>query len=262
MSRIESVFKNGHKALIGYVTAGYPDINATPRIVNALAESGCDIIELGIPFSDPLADGATIQKASYEALQHGVTPRICLDMAYQLRSQISVPLAFMTYYNPILNFGLEAFCRSCYNAGISGLIVPDLTPDEGKELENISKNHDLDLIYFLAPTSTAARIDKVTKRARGFIYMVSLTGVTGARENLPLELESFVKRVRQKAKQPLCVGFGISTPEQAKRVAAAADGVIVGSRLIQLIDEDPSLSSLKAFISSLREALDSCENNR
>jgi tryptophan synthase alpha chain len=173
-----------------------------------------------------------------------------------------VPLAFMSYYNPILNFGLEAFCTHCQKSGISGLIVPDLTPDEGQELENISKTHDLDLIYFLAPTSTAARIEEVAARARGFIYMVSLTGVTGARKSLPPELESFVKRVRQKAQQPLCVGFGISTPEQAKRVAATADGVIVGSRLIQLIDEDATLSSLRAFISILRKALDSCENNR
>lgn len=263
MSRIESVFKKGHKALIGYITAGYPDIEATPRIVAALAESGCDIIELGIPFSDPLADGATIQQASFKALQHSVTPRICIEIAGQLRQLVFVPLAFMTYYNPVLNFGLETFCRSCRNVGISGLIIPDLPPDEGQELETITLNNNLDLIYFLAPTSTTARISEVASRARGFIYMVSLTGVTGARNTLPPELESFVKRVRKKAvKVPLCVGFGISTPEQARRVAAVADGVIVGSRLIQLIDEDASLSSLKAFVSSLRQALDSCENNR
>jgi tryptophan synthase alpha chain len=263
MSRIESVFKQGHKALIGYITAGYPDIKATPRIATALAESGCDIIELGIPFSDPLADGATIQKASFEALQKGVTPELCLDLARQIRKKVTAPLAFMSYYNPILNYGLEAFCTHCQESDINGLIVPDLTPDEGSELEAVTKKHDLDLIYFLAPTSTAERIDEVVTRARGFIYLVSLTGVTGARSALPPELESFIKRVRQKAKKtPLCVGFGISTPEQARRVATAADGVIVGSRLIQLIEEDASLSSLKTFISSLRKALDSCENNR
>jgi tryptophan synthase alpha chain len=263
MSHIESAFKKGHKALIGYITAGYPDIKATPRIAAALAESGCDIIELGIPFSDPLADGATIQKASFEALQRGVTPHICLEMAQQIHNKVTVPLAFMSYYNPILNFGLESFCKDCQKSGISGLIVPDLTPDEGSELENITKIHDLDLIYFLAPTSTATRIDEVSARARGFIYLVSLTGVTGTRSTLPPDLESFIKRVRQKAKKtPLCVGFGISTPEQARRVATAADGVIVGSKLIQLIDEDATLSSLKTFISSLRKSLDSCENNR
>jgi tryptophan synthase alpha chain len=168
----------------------------------------------------------------------------------------------MTYYNPVLNYGLESFCRSCHNAGISGLIVPDLPPDEGAELETTTKNQDLDLVYFLAPTSTPARIEEVAAKARGFIYMVSLTGVTGARKTLPPGLENFIQRVRQKAEQPLCVGFGIATPAQARRVAAAADGVIVGSKLIQLIDEDASLASLKAFVSSLRHAMDSCENNR
>lgn len=263
MSRIESAFIKGHKALVGYVTAGYPDIKATPCIVTALAESGCDIIELGIPFSDPLADGATIQKASYTALQNGTTPQVCLEIARKLSRQISVPLAFMTYYNPVLNFGLEAFCRSCRSAGISGLIVPDLPPDEGRELETIARRYDLDLIYFLAPTSTPARISQVAARANGFIYLVSITGVTGARKILPPDLESFVKRVREKSGgTPLCVGFGISTPEQARRVAAFADGVIVGSRFIQLIDKDPTLTTLKTFVASLREALDSCENNR
>ncbi len=262
MSRIESVFKNGHKALIGYITAGYPDVKSTLRIAGALADSGCDIIELGIPFSDPLADGATIQHASFKALQQGVTPRLCLELAHEIQSRVSAPLAFMTYYNPIVNSGLEAFCKSCRDAGISGLIVPDLTPDEGADLETATLRHDIDLIYFLAPTSTAKRIDEVAARARGFIYMVSLTGVTGTRNTLPPELESFIGRVRQKAHLPLCVGFGISTPEQAKRVASTADGVIVGSKLIQLIEEDETLSSLKTFVSSLRKAMDSCENNR
>ncbi len=256
MSQITSVFKPGYKALIAYITAGYPDIEATVKIAATLADNGCDIIELGIPFSDPLADGATIQKASYTALQQGTTPQVCLDIAGQLRRKISTPLVFMTYYNPVLNFGLENFCRSCTKSGINGLIVPDLPPEEGVELEAITRQHDLDLIYLLAPTSPEERISTVAARSRGFIYLVSLTGVTGARQSLPSELEGFVKRVRQKAKQPLCVGFGISTSEQAKRVAAIADGVIVGSRLIQLIEEDDTLSSLKSFVSSLRQALD------
>jgi len=256
MSQITSVFKPGHKALIAYITVGYPDIESTPKIASILADNGCDIIELGIPFSDPLADGATIQKASYHALQRGTTPQVCLDIASQLRQKISVPLVFMTYYNPLLNFGLESFCQSCREAGINGLIVPDLPPEEGAELENTTEKHDLDLIYLLAPTSTGERIDEVAARSRGFIYLVSLTGVTGARDTLPAELEDFVEQVRQKAKQPLCVGFGVSNPEQAKRVARTADGVIVGSRLIQLVEEDATLSSLKSFVSSLREALD------
>ena len=256
MSQISSVFKPGYKALIAYITVGYPDIEATPEIAATLADNGCDIIELGIPFSDPLADGATIQKASYQALQQGTTPQVCLEVAAELRKKMTTPLVFMTYYNPVLNFGLEAFCRSCTKAGINGLIVPDLPPEEGVELEAITRKHDLDLIYLLAPTSTEARIAAVAQRSRGFIYLVSLTGVTGARQTLPPELESFVIKVRLKSKQPLCVGFGVSNPEQAKRVAAIADGVIVGSRLIQLIEEDTTLALLKSFVSSLREALD------
>jgi tryptophan synthase alpha chain len=261
MSRIMSVFKPGHKALIGYVTVGYPNIKATPGIAAALAESGCDIIELGIPFSDPLADGATIQKASFHALQGGTTPQACLEVAAELRRKMATPLAFMTYYNPVLNFGLEAFCKSCIKAGIDGLIVPDLPPEEGTELETMTRKHDLDLIYLLAPTSTDDRIATVAARSRGFIYLVSLTGVTGARDTLPPGLEDFVKRVRQKARQPLCVGFGIATPEHAGHVAAIADGVIVGSRIVQLIEEDATLASLKSFVSSLREALDSTKKD-
>jgi tryptophan synthase alpha chain len=257
MSRIAEVFKNGRKALIGYIMAGYPDIKATPEIAEALAESGCDIIELGIPFSDPLADGVTIQKAGHEALQRGTTVKACMGAAARIRERTATPLAFMTYYNPVLNYGMEAFCRSCREAGINGLIVPDLPPEEGQELEEVTRKHDLDMIYLLAPTSTEARIDAVAERSRGFIYLVSLTGVTGARDTLPPELESFVRKVRKKTDKPLCVGFGISSLEQAKRVAAIADGVIVGSRIIQLIDADDTLAELKSFVAGLRRAIDS-----
>ncbi len=256
MSRITSVFRPGYKALIAYLTVGYPDIEATQKVAAVLADNGCDIIELGIPFSDPLADGATIQKASHQALQQGTTPQVCLELAHQLRQKIATPLVFMTYYNPVFNFGLEAFCKSCTEAGINGLIIPDLPPEEGGELEAITRKHNLDLIYLLAPTSTAERIATVAERSRGFIYLVSLAGVTGARQTLPPELESFVAQVRQTAKQPLCVGFGVSNPEQASRIARIADGVIVGSHLIRLIEEDATLSTLKDFTISLREALD------
>ena len=255
MSRIASVFRPDYKALIAYITVGYPNMRTTLEVASVLSDNGCDIIELGIPFSDPLADGVTIQKASYQALQQGVTPQVCLEVAYQLRQKLATPLVFMTYYNPIFNFGVEAFCQASTAAGIDGLIVPDLPLEESAELEAITQKHNLDLIYLLAPTSTEERISIVANRSQGFIYLVSLTGVTGARVTLPPELEGFIKRVRQKARQPLCVGFGISTPGQARRVAKVADGVIVGSRLIQLIEEDATLSSLKAFVLSLREAL-------
>ena len=257
MSRITSVFRPGYKALIAYLTVGYPDIETTYKAATILANNGCDLIELGIPFSDPIADGVTIQKASYQALQQGITPQKCLEVANQLHYKITIPLIFMTYYNPVLNFGLEAFCQASVRAGIDGLIIPDLPPEEGTELEAITKRLKLDLIYLLAPSSTAERISIVAEGSQGFIYLVSVTGVTGARQTLPTELEDFVQRVRQKAQQPLCIGFGVSNPEQARRAARVADGVIVGSRLIQLIEEDATLSSLKAFTLSLREALDS-----
>jgi len=255
MSRIASVFRPGYKALIAYLTVGYPTLETTYEVASVLANNGCDIIELGIPFSDPLADGATIQKASYQALQQGITPQVCLEAARKLRRKIAVPLVFMSYYNPILSFGLEAFCQASVKAGIDGLIIPDLPPEEGAELEATTRKLNLDLIYLLAPTSTEERISLVAEKSQGFIYLVSLTGVTGARQSLPPELEDFVRRVRQRAHQPLCVGFGVANPEQARRAARIADGVIVGSRLIQLIEQDATFSSLKSFALSLREAL-------
>lgn len=258
MSRLASVFNQpGHTALIAYITVGYPSIEATLELVPLLAASGCDMVELGIPFSDPLADGATIQKASFAALGNGVTPRLCLDVAEQLSHRVSIPLVFMSYFNPLFSYGLEEFCGACIRSGIDGLIIPDLPPEEGSELEAISQRQGLDLIYLLAPTSTRERIRLVANRSRGFIYLVSVTGVTGARQRLPADLEAFVTRVRRETHKPLCVGFGISTPEQAGRVARIADGVIVGSRLIQLMEtEGGFISPVTNFIEGLRQALD------
>lgn len=256
MSRIPSAFRPNHKALITYVTVGYPSIEATLEVVPLLAKNGADIVELGIPFSDPLADGATIQNASFQALQKGVTPEICLDVAKKLRQKVNIPLVFMTYYNPVFSYGLDQFCRACNKAGVDGLIIPDLPPEEGAELEASTQKHDMDLIYLLAPTSTAERVKLVAKKSRGFIYLVSVTGVTGTRNALPTDLAKFVARVRKEAKQPLCVGFGISTPEQAKQVATVADGVIVGSRLIQLLEAEDFKAPVTSFIKGLRQALD------
>jgi len=256
MSRIASVFsRTGHKALIPYVTVGYPSIEDTLKVVPLLVNSGCDIVELGIPFSDPLADGVTIQKASFSALKNGVTPKLCLEVAKELSRKVNIPLVFMTYFNPVLSYGLQEFCSACASSGVDGLIIPDLSPDEGSELEAITQRHSLDLIYLLAPTSAEGRIRLVADRARGFIYLVSVTGVTGTRSSLPSELGTFVARVRKVAKQPLCVGFGISTPEQARQVAGIADGVIVGSRIIQLMETD-GLETVGNFIRELRHALD------
>jgi len=258
VSAVASAFSlPGHKALIAYITVGYPSIEATLKAVPLLAESGCDIVELGIPFSDPLADGVTIQKSSFHALNNGVTPELCLEVAGQLSQKVDIPLVFMTYFNLVFNYGLEAFCAAGAGAGISGLIIPDLPPDEGTELEAIAQKQGLDLIYLLAPTSTEERIRLVAERSRGFIYLVSVTGVTGVRDRLPADLAAFVTRVRRVATQPLCVGFGISTPEQASQIARIADGVIVGSRIIQLMEtEDNFTSPVSRFIKGLRHALD------
>jgi len=254
---ISAFSQPGHKALIAYVTVGYPSIEATLEVVPLLASSGCDIVELGIPFSDPLADGATIQKASFYALKNGVNPQLCLEVAKQLSQMVEIPLVFMTYFNPVFSFSLEEFCDDCVKSGITGLIIPDLPPEEGSELEAITQRQGLDIIYLLAPTSTEERIKLVAERSRGFIYLVSVTGVTGARENLPANLETFVAKVRKVATQPLCVGFGISTPEQARQVAQMADGVIIGSRIIQLMEgEDNFTSPVGALITELRQALD------
>lgn len=256
MSRIASAFaRANHTALIPYITMGYPSVETTLKVVPLLASSGCDIVELGIPFSDPLADGATIQRASYEALRQGVTPKLCFELVQELRQRVEIPLVFMTYYNPVLKFGLEQFCSKCAEVGIDGLIIPDLPPEEGQDLEKSTKRHGLDLIYLLSPASTEERIQLVTSRSSGFIYLVSLTGVTGARDKLPEELEGFVARVKERTEKPLCVGFGVSTPEQARRIAKIADGVIVGSRIIQLIKEDNSLKNLCSFVKGLRDAL-------
>jgi tryptophan synthase alpha chain len=256
MSSVSEVFKKGRKALIGYITVGHPEAGRTAEMARVLAGSGCDIIELGIPFSDPLGDGPTIQQSSFRALQNGTTPEVCLEAAAAIRRETRLPLLFMSYYNPIMSYGDEKFFRDAAGAGVNGFIIPDVPPEEGEKLEGYAAANGLDYVYLLAPTSTDARIKTAAARSTGFIYLVSLTGVTGAREELPPELESFVGRVRAATDKPLAVGFGISTPAQARRVAKAADGIIVGSRIIQLIEQDPSLWAVRDFLASLREAID------
>ncbi|MHB1006576.1 MAG: tryptophan synthase subunit alpha [Chloroflexota bacterium] len=257
MSRIASVFsRSERKALIAYVTVGYPSVEATLAVVPLLVECGCDLIELGIPFSDPLADGPTIQKSSAGALRNGVTPATCLAVARALSGVVDVPLVFMTYCNPILSYGVEAFCADSAAAGVDGLIVPDLPPEEADELEAAAGAHGLDPIYLLAPTSRDDRVQTVAERSRGFVYLVSVTGVTGARQTLPTDLAAFVARVRARTHLPLCVGFGVSTAAQARQVAEVADGVIVGSRIISLMEVDDGFSSLREFVTGLRHALD------
>jgi len=258
MSRIKNVFNHtGHKALITYITVGYPDLDTTIKAALALAGNGADILELGVPFSDPLADGATIQESSHIALKNGITLENCLETAEKLRRKISLPLVLMGYFNPILSYGLEKFCRNCAQAGIDGLIIPDLPPEEGTTLEYAAREKGIDQIYLLSPNSTKERIKIVSEKSSGYIYLVSVTGVTGPRDSLPAGLDQFINRVREATNLPLCVGFGISTPAQARQIARLADGVIIGSRLIQLIKIDPTLTTLVDFIRETRMALDS-----
>lgn len=256
-SRITTAFGKGRKTLVGYLTAGYPDLGTTLKAVECLEQAGCDIVELGIPFSDPIGDGPVIQSASFRALENGVTPAACIELARQLRRTVRIPLVFMGYYNPILSYGPPEFCRQSAAAGVDGLIVPDLPPDESGILDKATADNGMDLIHLLTPTSTDERIGLVATKSRGFIYLVSVSGVTGARQGVPDYLQEFTAKVRAKTTKPLAIGFGISSPEQAKAIAGMADGVIIGSRLINLIDEDNTLERLSAFIGSIRRELDS-----
>jgi tryptophan synthase alpha chain len=239
--RIEAAFARmkaeGRTGLVAFVTVGYPDVESTLDFVPALIEGGADIIELGIPFSDPLAEGPTIQRSSYHALQNGVTPRICLDIAAKLRAQgVEAPLVPMGYYNPILAYGLDAFMRDSASAGVDGLIVVDLPPEESGAARTACLANNLRLIYLLAPTSTEERIKLVAGLASGFIYCVSVTGVTGARDEVSAELEGFVNRVRNHTDLPIAVGFGISQPKHFQAVGRIADAAVIGSAIIDEAD--------------------------
>ena len=231
----------GRLGLIAYLTVGYPDVESTLRLVPALAAGGADMVELGVPFSDPLADGATIQRASHHALGEGVTVATCLDVVRRLRQAgLTIPLLLMGYYNPVLAYGVEAFARDAAGAGVDGLIVVDLPPEEARPLQTACTAHGLDLIYLLAPTSSEQRIALVAAQASGFLYCVSVAGVTGARQDLSSGLADFLARVRDHTSLPLAVGFGISRVEHIQAVARmGADAAVIGSAIIDLIDRTP-----------------------
>jgi tryptophan synthase alpha chain len=263
MGRIELTFerlaRTGRAALMPYLTMGYPERESALELVPALVEGGADLVELGVPFSDPLADGATIQAASQRALANGMTLLHCLEQAAALRGAgLAVPLVLMGYWNPVFQMGAEEFARRAKDSGVDGVIVPDLPPEEAESAEGALRAEAIDLIYLLAPTSDDERASMVAERTSGFLYLVSLTGVTGARDELPPGLEGFVERIRPLAAVPLAVGFGISTPAQAAAVARVADGVIVGSALIRALGESESpVDAARAFAESLREGIDS-----
>jgi tryptophan synthase alpha chain len=258
VSRIGSTFA-GLRAerrlgLIAYLTLGYPTLEVTPSLVEAAAQSGADAIELGIPFSDPLADGRTIQAASQVALKGGMTVRRALETARAARSKTDVPLLFMTYLNPILAFGLERFCRAASEAGIDGLIVPDLPPTESAELRRAADACQIDLVFFVAPTSSEAGIVAACRAATGFIYCIAVTGVTGARTQLDAGVLPLIASVRRHTALPVVVGFGISRPEHLAALEGHADGAIVASALLDAIAHAPddAAAQVSRFLAELR----------
>ena len=264
MSRIDHIFnvlKNkGQSALIPFIMAGDPDIETTEALVLKMAEAGADIIEIGVPFSDPLADGQTIQSASQRALQNGTNLKKILHLTERLKG-IATPLVLMTYFNPIFKYGLKEFAKDCQKSGVDGVIIPDLPPEEAGLWIREARREALDTIFLIAPTSPPSRIRLVSRCSRGFIYYVSVTGVTGARDKLPEELELAVKAVKEQSKKRVAVGFGVSTPEQAKRISFFADGVIIGSAIVKMIEENlksPELTDkVRNFVSSFAETLKS-----
>lgn len=233
MSRISDAFKNG-KAFIPFITGGDPDIETSYELIKAMAENGADIIEIGIPFSDPIAEGPVIQEADLRALSSGTTTDALFDLVVRLRKEIDTPFIFMTYMNPIYVYGTQRFMKRCAEVGIDGVIVPDVPFEEKKELAGYCKEAGIDLISMIAPTSKE-RIETIAKEAEGFIYCVSSLGVTGVRSEINTDIGTMVAHVKKVTDTPVAVGFGISTPEQAKKMASLSDGAIVGSAIVKLV---------------------------
>ena len=263
-NRIQQTFKDlqtkGGKALIPYIMAGDPSLDVTESLVLTLAEGGADLIELGVPFSDPIADGPVIQQAAERALKSGTTLTKILSTVRSLRTKTKVPLIFMAYYNTILAMGLEKFCAEAVSAGVDGIIVPDLPPEESDALYHATKGAGGPVqIFLLAPTSTPQRRKEVIKRTNGFIYYVSITGITGAQLTDLTQVKKNVQTIQRMSKKPVAVGFGISTPDQAHHVAPFADGVIIGSAIVRTIAEQHQgsafLPNLKALTKNLKTAI-------
>ncbi|KNZ68350.1 tryptophan synthase subunit alpha [Thermincola ferriacetica] len=257
--KFDNLARRGEKGLITFVTAGDPDLETTVRLVLEMEKAGADIVELGVPYSDPLADGPVIQKASLRALKNGTALKGIFGAVREVRKQSNIPLILMTYYNPVLRYGLAAFAAEALTVGVDGVIVPDLPVEEAAPLERELTAQGLYLIPLVAPTSGAERIKRITAGDRGFVYCVSLTGVTGIRQGVPPGLEDFLDCVRRNTANPLAVGFGVSHPEQAREIAKHCDAVIVGSALVKTIEEYQNspdlLVHVKNFVHSLKEAI-------
>lgn len=255
MSKISEAFAHG-KAFIPFITCGDPDLDTTKEIVLSMAANGADLIELGIPFSDPTAEGPVIQGANLRALTGGVTTDKIFDMVRQLRQDISIPMVFMTYANVVFSYGTDKFISTCAEIGIDGLILPDLPFEEKEEFDDICEKYSVDLVSLIAPTS-ANRIAMIASKAQGFIYIVSSLGVTGVRSEIKTDIPSLVKLVRENASVPCAVGFGISTPEQAAKMASVSDGAIVGSAIVKLIAQygKDAAKPVGEYVKSMKDAL-------
>jgi tryptophan synthase alpha chain len=260
MGRISQTFERLRKiherALIPYVTAGDPNLDMTKTLVREMVRRGGDLIEIGVPFSDPLADGPIIQRASQRALQEGTTLRKILHMVGELRREVDVPLVLLTYYNPVFRYGEEAFVADALDAGVDGIIVPDLPPEEAQTLIDLTAETALDMIFLAAPTSTSARLALISEASQGFIYYVSRLGTTGVRDQLSEDLRLMLENVRASTSKPITVGFGVSTPEHVRLVAELADGVVVASAILKLMEDlggrEDWLEQVGDFVAALK----------
>lgn len=257
MSNIRKAFEN-KKAFIPFVTCGDPDLTTTGKIVRAAVENGADLIEFGIPFSDPTAEGPVIQGANIRALSGGVTTDKIFDFVRELRKDVKIPLVFMTYANVVFSYGAERFISTCAETGIDGIILPDLPFEEKGEFQPVCKKYGVDLISLIAPTSDK-RIAMIAKEAEGFLYIVSSLGVTGTRSEITTDLASIIKVVRENTDIPCAIGFGISTPEQAKKMAGLSDGAIVGSAIIKLIEKsgENAPKAVGEYVKEMKTAISS-----
>mgnify|MGYP002621675780 CR=1 FL=1 len=255
MNKIKNAFAQG-KAFIPFITCGYPNLEVTAACVRAVVENGADLIELGIPFSDPTAEGVVIQEANLKALQGGVTTEKVFEFVKNLREEISIPLVFMTYANVVFGYGAEKFISTCATIGIQGIILPDVPFEEKNEFLPLCKKYGVDLISMIAPTSEN-RIAKISSEAEGFLYIVSSLGVTGTRAEITTNLAPMIKIVREDTKIPCAIGFGISTPEQAKNMSTLADGVIVGSAIIKIITKygNDAAPYVGEFVKTMKDAI-------
>lgn len=263
---LKSVTARGEKGLIPYIMAGDPDLGATVKLAAAMAEAGADVLELGVPFSDPVADGPAIQAAAQRSLAAGTKVRGVLEAVREIRRQSDIPLVLMTYYNPVYQYGPERFVLEAAAAGVNGMIVPDLPPEESDELLRAGDAHGVDLIPLVTPNTPARRLEMIAAKARGFVYCVSVTGVTGERDRIVTDLSAMTSAVREHTALPVAVGFGISRPDQAAETARYCDAVVVGSALVKIVAEravDPDMvPAVARRVRELKDALTGREVNK